>query len=500
MKRIRVAVVGAGIGGLTAALELAARGLDVVVLERHAGPGGKMRRLRVGGREIDAGPTVLTMRWVFDEIFARAGASLDERVGLEPAGVLARHAWGPGERLDLHASLERSAAAVAEFAGAREAAAYRRFSARARAVYDALEPSFMSRPRPSLPRLVARLGLSGLTALARANPFASLARALARDFRDPRLRQLFGRYATYCGSSPYRAPAILMLIAHAERRGVWLVKGGMFRLAAALAGLAAERGAELRYGETVVDAERSRASGGAGGWSLELASGERLGADALVLNADGAALAQGLAGRELARAVAPAGATRSLSAVTWALLARPSGFPLSRHNVFFSRDYAAEFGDLFGRGRVPTEPTVYVCAQDRAGGSVPAGPEPLLCLVNAPAIRSAGEFTQGDVATIEHRMLATLARCGLELDPAPDAGAVTTPSDFEALFPGTGGALYGRALHGWSASFRRAGSRGRAPGIYLAGGSVHPGPGVPMVALSGRLAAAALLGDYGAAR
>ncbi len=489
---MEVVVIGAGIGGLAAALRLAHAGLDVTVLERAHRPGGKMRSVAVGGSAVEAGPTVFTMRWVFEELFAECGADLAAHVDLAPAGLLARHAWGPGESLDLLADPEATEAAIAAFAGPGERDGYRRFRARAAAVYETLEGPFIRDERPSPIGLTRRAGLSGLGDLWRIQPFTTLWSALGTYFADPRLRQLFGRYATYCGSSPFAAPATLMLVAHVESRGVWHVGGGLSRLAGAVAELAAARGARFRYGTPArgIAVARGRVVG------VDLADGERVPADAVICNADVAGLADGLLGREAARAAetVPA-AERSLSAVTLCLEARASGFPLARHTVFFSADYAAEFAQI-GRGALPEDPTIYVCAQDRTDTRVPADrSERLLCLANAPA----RPFSPSEIETCVTTMRRRLRASGLSLSETAEP-VTTTPTGFAELFPGSAGALYGRASHGWTASFKRPGARTRIPGLYLAGGSVHPGPGVPMAAQSGRIAADSLLRDRNAAR
>jgi 1-hydroxycarotenoid 3,4-desaturase len=491
---VRVVIIGAGVGGLAAALRLAAQGLDVTVIEAAGAPGGKMRVATAGDARIDAGPTVLTMRWVFDNLARDAGFSLNDRLTLQPLETLARHAWSGGARLDLFSDVERNADAIGDFAGAREAEGYRRFSRRAAAIYATLKESFIGASRPSVSELVRRVGVAHLGDLARISPFTSLWGELGGYFGDPRLRQLFGRYATYCGSSPFAAPATLMLVAHVEREGVWSIEGGMHRLAVALADMATSCGATFCYGRRV--ARVSVQGGHVAG--VELADGERLAADVVVMNGDVEALAAGLLGPDVADAVdaAPRNA-RSLSAITWAFKAQTQGFPLLRHNVFFSPDYRREFEDICSKNRLPQAPTVYVCAQDRVGSDdAKAGPsdgERLFCLVNAPA--NADPLKPADIRSCEAAAFQHLERCGLQGLHRAGPGEMTTPADFARLFPGSGGALYGRASHGWMASFARPGSRTRISGLYLAGGGTHPGPGVPMAALSGRQAALAVMMD-----
>lgn len=491
----RVAVIGAGIGGLTSAALLAARGADVTVFEKEAWVGGKARRVEVDGVEIDGGPTVFTYRGVFDDVFAACGARLDDHVTVRKADVLARHWWdaasGP---LDLFADHAASVRSFAAFGGSDAARGYSDFAAEAQRIFDMLEDPFLhgDKARTPLP-MMRRMGLARLPEMLAMRPFDRLWPALGEHFNDPRLQQLFGRYATYCGSSPFKAPATLMLIAHLEARGVWLIEGGIHALAKALAGLAIRQGAHVRTGAAVAEilTDKGRTSG------VRLASGEVIAADTVICNGDPSALATGWFGAAAQAAVPPIPrARRSLSALVWYAHAETAGAALSHHNVFFSRDYAAEFRDI-AQGRTPAEPTVYVCAIDRAAtrdAPVPTGRERLQIIVNAPADGDVHAYTAEEKERCTNAMMATLARCGLRL-PADFAHQLMTPQDWERLFPATGGALYGRASHGWAASFQRQGPRTRLPGLYCTGGATHPAAGVPMAALSGQLAARAIAKD-----
>jgi len=497
VKQHRIAVVGAGMGGLAAAADLARLGHHVTVFEKAAYPGGKLRAVDVDGRAIDAGPTVFTMHWVFDGLFRDAGSRLEDRLTLDSASILARHAWAEGGQLDLHADRERSRRSIAEFAGRREAEGYRDLCTRSARVHDALRDTFMSRSKPSQRELIttlAKRGIAadGLRAMIGTPPWITLWKALDGHFRDPRLRQLFARYATYVGSSPLAAPATLMLIAHVEQEGVWRVRGGMREVARALQGLGESLGAKFRFSSPIarLRIEDGRCRG------VELDGGEFFDADIVVFNGDANALAAGLLGEAARGAGAPMSRkSRGLSAITWCLNARTRGFDLDHHNVFFAGHYPEEFERIFTQRSVCPTPTVYLCAQDRGGGTAVDGPERLLLLVNAPADGDRGGIDDVQLARIGHTAFEVLRRCGLEIESPRDRGVVTRPQDFERLFPGTGGSLYGRANHGALASFARPGSATRIAGLYLAGGSAHPGPGIPMATLSGRLAAARIAAD-----
>ncbi|TPP06855.1 CrtD protein [Rhizobium glycinendophyticum] len=476
-------------------MRLAASGVSVTVIEAQSCPGGKLRQVDVGGRPFDAGPTVLTMKWVFEELMQVCGRRLEDEVPLKRAKVLARHFWTGGASLDLYGDVDESRRAIRDFAGMGEAEGFRRFAEDGERIYRVLKDSFIAASRPNPYSLSRRIGLSRPGDLLAIKPFSTLWSALSSYFADPRLCQLFGRYATYCGSSPFAAPATLMLVAHVEQEGVWMVEGGLHKLAQKLAEIAQGLGVTFLYGDPAVaitiDGLRKLVTG------VETQSGRRIEAKQVLYNGDIGGLPK-LLGTPLRPAHKPA---RSLSALIRCSLAVPSGVPLAHHSVFFSDGYEREFNELFREGRAPADPTIYLCAQDRSDDGrpdaslTPGKPERIYALMNLPANGDRHRYDESEIQTCLTGMERRLARNGLELQQSTDIPHLTTPEDFARLYPGSGGGLYGMPSHGWMASFQRPGTQGPVPGLYLAGGSVHPGPGIPMAALSGMLAAALIQQD-----
>lgn len=492
----RIVVVGAGIGGLAAALRLAQAGCAVTVLEAAEGPGGKMRTMAsvagpVDAGPVDAGPTVLTMRPVFEGLFADVGERLCDHLTLIPLSILARHYWADGTKLDLMADPDASAANISAAFGAKAEQQFRRFSARTKRLFDAFDTPMMQSAAPSQTALTLQV-LKSPRLLWDMAPHRTMAGLLQTCFTEPKLRQLFGRYATYVGGSPYLSPGLLTLISHSEARGVWAVQGGMHRLSRVIAELAQARGAVFHYGQI---AKRIEQQGGRA--AAVVTTLGRFPADAVLFNGDPRALTTGLLGDGVKKAVPVSGVEpRSLSAFVHAFAAVPSGPDLSHHTVFFGDDPKAEF-DALSRCERPLDATLYVCAQDRTGttstGSKP-GPERFEIILNGPPT-SADRNTEQEIAACQTQVFGRLAQFGLRFSPTPGPEALTTPQGFNRLFPASNGSLYGRSPQGLTAGLKRPQARTTVPGLYLAGGGAHPGAGMPMAVLSARHAAGAIMTD-----
>lgn len=482
-----IIVIGAGIGGLASALRLTHTGAKVTVLDSHPTAGGKMRTIDTPAGPVDAGPTVFTLKPVFEALFSSVDANLEDHVHLTREDTIARHFWPDGTTLDLSSDPAQSLANVATAFGSKSAKDFRYFTDRAAKLFSAFEAPMMHHATPTVTAMAAQV-FANPRLIPAMQPHRSLASSLRRDFSDPRLAQLFARYATYVGGIPTLSPALLALIAHAESSGVWHVKGGMHQLAKAIEALASARGARFRYNTHVSKIETQD-----GKVSAVITDAGRIQADAIVFNGDPNALHMGLLGQPATLAVT-AQTPRSLSAYVHAFAAIADGPALSAHNVFFADNPKTEYAPLT-KGQLQTDPTLYVCAQDRFGGNIPQGMERFEIIMNAaPTTLPPNETeTQKCLTLISQR----LAHFGLTFSPILTRDSLTTPQDFSTMFPASHGSLYGRSPHGMMAAFKRPTARTGVKGLYLAGGGAHPGAGVPMAALCAQHAVAAITQDLG---
>jgi 1-hydroxycarotenoid 3,4-desaturase len=490
-----VVVIGAGMGGLSAAIALASRGMRVTVLEAHERVGGKLGIGEVDGVEFDTGPSVLTLPGVLDQVFRLGGTSLaDELELIEPAPAF-RYLYPDGVALDIFPELERTLASVRESLGGEAEDEMHRFLRYAGGIWNAASGHFVFGPAPG-PAALARAGVATPALLLRIDPLRSMWRSIRNRVRSEHLRWLFARYATYNGSDVRRAPATLNCIAHVELAlGGYGVRGGMYGIARALLRTAERMGVAVHCGTRAERiAVRDRRVRG-----VEADDGRRWSAGSVVVNADAAHLFSTLLPPRRRRLRASE-ADASMSGWVGILRARRRTGEAARvaHTVLFPHRYTDEFADIFDHRRPPREPTVYLCAQEACHGrSGWAAEEPVFVMANAPPEPPRGATTEQVWDRLRDTVLQRVRSAGLcDADDAPVFQR--TPTELAAHFPGSRGSIYGSASNSPLAAFRRPPNRARGiGGLYLASGSAHPGGGVPLCLLSGHAAAQAMLSDRG---
>jgi phytoene desaturase len=477
-------VVGGGVGGLAVAIRLRAQGHRVTVLERNAEVGGKLAQRERDGYRFDTGPSLVTLPHVFDECFATVGARLADEIELRRLDPQCRYHWPDGSSLDVHDDADATAAAM-ETLSPGAGAAWRRFDDHGRTIWDVSQRTFFAGPMSGGLDLVRRM--RSPRDLVDIDPMTTLAKRGAKYFDDQRLQQWVGRYATYSGSSPYGAPATLACIPHIEARyGAWYSTGGLSALRDAFVRVAERCGVEMRT-STEVTALRCAGDKITG---VTLDDGTDLRADLVVANVDAEHLYRDLmpdaaALRKVRRA------ERSTSGLVVLVGARGKTSGLAHHNIWFSSDYQREFTQLAAK-QPASEPTIYACVSSVSDPTqAPAGNENWFVLVNTPPVP---DQVHADYAEV---VLDTIAARGHDLRARAEFTEVITPGDIESRYRSPGGAIYGSSSDGKRAAFVRPANRGPRRGLYLVGGSSHPGGGLPLVTISARIVADMISSDLG---
>jgi len=510
----KIIIVGAGIGGLSTAIRLAAQGHSVTMLERQAQVGGKMNRVDMNGFRFDTGPSLITMPYVLEDLFHAAQREFKDYLDLVPLDITCRYFYRDGLVLNAWRDHERLAEEFARL-NPHDGAAFYRFLDSARNIYQAAADPFLyhslGNPLDVLRTFIryvlwghpdseahgsngnATTLFSRLKAVLAALSPQTLDSSVRSFFEDEHLRQLFDRYATYNGSSPYQVASVYSIIPYVELAdGGWYPRGGIYAVAQALERVACELGVSIKMECDVrrILVERNEACG------VVLADGRVMRSNIVIANSDVVTTHKEL--------LSPALRNRSRVHRLEQLEPSCSGFvlllgldkqypQLAHHNIFFSDNYPAEFDDLFERHIPLRNPTIYVCDTSRSDSTqAPPGHENLFVLVNAPYLTAKSDWKRDAPMYRDHVLdiLASYKQIDLEdLREHIVCEAILTPEDFQEKYGANAGSIYGLSSNARMAPFTRPSNVSEIRNLYFVGGSTHPGGGVPLVILSGKIVA-----------
>ncbi len=493
-----VVVIGAGLGGLATAARLAVKGHAVTVLEASGRVGGKLHTYRRDGFAFDTGPSLFTLPAVYRDLFLKTGGPFEEAVDLQPLDPAFHLHFADGSDVVMPGvDPARCADALDDALGGSAGEEWRALMERAGRMWRITREPFLQSPLPDW-RTLMSLARSPADVRTVA-PFTTLRQLGSQYLSDPRLRAMLDRYATYSGSDPRKAPAVFATVPYIEQAfGAWHLGGGVGTLADALEQRCRERGVDIRLHQDVarIRLRDGRACG------VELVDDTVVDADIVVANADagtvyGTLLEGDPRAARMARDIARA--PHSVAGFVMLLAVRGRTPGIEHHNVWFPQDYDAEFDAIFGRESRPVpDPTIYAC--------VPADPlmrpdedhEPWFILINAPrqgvGERGAVDWTAPGVADgYADHILGLLAARGVDLRERTLWRELRTPADFARDVRAPHGVIYGASSNGPRAAFQRPDNRSPIPGLFLVGGSAHPGGGLPLVGM-GAETTAALIG------
>jgi diapolycopene oxygenase len=499
--KANVAIIGGGLGGLASACTLAARGYGVTLIEANNWVGGKAAVLEDRGFRFDMGPTILTLPMVLERIFGEAGRKLDDMLELVRLDPQWRCFFEDQSVLDLCEQTNTMAATLDRYApNLGSGDRYRQFIEMSRRLHDVSDRFFFWRPIGSIAdmfKLGNSMNLSTLRDVMALRMGRSVASTIRSMTPDPRVAQMLDHFTQYVGSAPDQSPAVLCGVAHMQTHdGIWYPMGGTRAVPAALAKLATELGVKFLLNTEVkkIVVEGGRAAG------VETSDGQTVRCDAVISNMDSVRTFRELVnGSAAARFGRRHKAEPACSGVVLYLGLSKAYDHLLHHNFVFSRDPHEEFETIYRRGEPAPDPTAYVCAPARTeAGVAPPGGEALYVLVHTPYLRPHHDWKQM-LPAYRRVILDKLARCaGMEdIGDRIVVEHALTPQDINDRYRVLQGAIYGLASHGrFLGAFKPNNRNSEVPGLYLAGGAAHPGPGMPMVMMSGWIAADALDRDF----
>lgn len=492
----KISVVGAGIGGMSAAARLAKQGHQVTVFENSDQSGGKCRTEWFGDYAFDTGPSLLTLPAVFRDLFLKTGKRIEHVLDISPVDPAFNYNFADGSKVTFpNLSNPKTYLEIEKSFGISASQSWRQIIERSEKMWEASRDSFIESELTSIWPLLLRKNL--INQINQISPFTSL-RSLSEKLNlDPHLKMIIDRYATYTGSDPRSAPAVLLTIAFVESTfGAWHIKGGIGQLSVALEQRCRDLGVDFQFKSLVTKilVERNKVEG------VVLSEGKIIKSDLVVSNSDAEYTFNSLIGNEVSSA---RGERRKLKSATKSL----AGFSLllgldnkkskpvdvKHHNVYFPENYNLEFDQIFTQKVPVTDPTIYLCAPKDSSMVKGADKEAWFVLVNAPRHEpeSGWDWKDGGQEYAQ-KIISKMDDLGLNVTNRLDFMEYRTPADLENYAMAPGGSIYGTSSNSPVSAFLRARNRSKVKGLFCVGGSAHPGGGLPLVGISAEIVAKAI--------
>lgn len=492
----KISVVGAGIGGMSAAARLAKQGHQVTVFENSDQSGGKCRTEWFGDYAFDTGPSLLTLPAVFRDLFLKTGKRIEHVLDISPVDPAFNYNFADGSNVTFpNLSNPKTYQEIEKSFGISASQSWRQIIERSEKMWEASRDSFIESELTSIWPLLLRKNL--INQINQISPFTSL-RSLSEKLNlDPHLKMIIDRYATYTGSDPRSAPAVLLTIAFVESTfGAWHIKGGIGQLSVALEQRCRDLGVDFKFKSLVTKilVERNKVEG------VVLSDGKIIKSDLVVSNSDAEYTFNSLIGSEVSSA---RGERRKLKSATKSL----AGFSLllgldnskskpvdvDHHNVYFPENYDLEFDQIFTQKIPVTNPTIYLCAPKDSSMVKGADKEAWFVLVNAPRHEpeSGWDWKDGGQEYAQ-KIISKMDDLGLNVTNRLDFMEYRTPADLENYAMAPGGSIYGTSSNSPVSAFLRARNRSKVKGLFCVGGSAHPGGGLPLVGISAEIVAKAI--------
>ncbi|MCP9292861.1 phytoene desaturase family protein [Gracilimonas sediminicola] len=478
---MKISVIGAGLGGLSAACLLAAKGHQVTVFEKNENTGGKMNIIETDGYRFDTGPSLLTMPFILEKLFKECGADLNDYLSLEPLDPICRYFYPDGTVFNNYEDKEATKDEITAFAP-QDADSYPEFLEYARSLYHKTADAFIFNPLFGFSDLkeLDLLSFFGIDA------FTTVSKRVDSSFESPYLRKFFKRFTTYNGSSPFLAPATLNVIPHVEiNQGGYYVKDGLYKVAEALTTLAESLGVEFLFNAeiTSIEVDQSKATG------IKLRSGKKVESDLVISNSDTTETIAHLLPndsiskrkRDKAKSIEP-----SCSGFVLMLGTDKKFEQLAHHNIFFSEDYEKEFKQIFEDRVMPDDPTIYIANTSYSDPHhAHEHGSNLFILINAPYLSDHYNWDE-QAMSYGDKVIRELEQRGLEhLSEHIQFRKTITPNDFYQKYRSNKGSIYGTSSNSKFSAFLRPRNKSREiEKLYFVGGSTHPGGGIPLVVQS----------------